>query len=80
MSEVRLPQSKAVLALENNDLNVEKAMQDVYHEKITNAQLYDYIWGELEGGGIRKTQNDKVGKMITEKQHGDNVSVCCILM
>ena len=75
MSEVKLPQSKAVLALENNDLDLEKAMCDIYHEKITNAQLYDYIWGELEGGGIRKTQNDKVGKMITEKKHGDSVSI-----
>ncbi|XP_065915142.1 uncharacterized protein [Dysidea avara] len=72
ISEGKLPESKAVLALENNDLNVEKAMHDIYHEKITNAQMYDYIWGVLEGGGVRKVQNDKVGKMITEKQHRDD--------
>lgn len=74
MSEVKLPQSKAVIALEKNNLDLEKAIHDVYHEKITNAQLYDYIWGDLEGGGIIKKQNDRIGQMITEKLHGDRVS------
>jgi len=74
MGELRLPQSQAVFALERNDLDVEKAIHAVYHEKINSAQLYDYIWGRLQDGGIRKAQNERVGQMITGKTHNDPVS------
>ena len=74
MAELKLPQSQALFALERNSLDVEKAIHAVYHEKIHTAQLYDYIWGDLEGGGIRQVQNEKVGEMIKQKQHEENVS------
>ena len=73
MAELKLPQSQAVFALEKNGLDVEKAIHAVYYEKIHTAQLYDYIWGDLEGGGIRQVQNEKVGQMIKQEQRRDHV-------
>ena len=58
MSEVGLPQSAAVLALERNDLDMDKAIHDVYRQKMNSNGLYAYIWGEPEDGGIQKKQND----------------------
>ena len=89
MSEVGLPQSAAVLALERNDLDMDKAIRDVYRQKMISNALYAYIWGELEDGGIRKKQNDRVKQMITEKKYKRNVSTsyygrtllcCCFLL
>ena len=74
MTEIRLPQSHAVRALENNGLDVNKAIHAVYRDKINSNQLYQYMWGKLEDGGIRQKQNETVEKMITEKLHNDYVS------
>ena len=74
MSEVELPQSAAIIALERNDLDRDKAVRDVYRQKMNSNALYSYIWGELEGGGIRKKQNDRVMQMIKEEKYSDNVS------
>ena len=74
MSEVKLPQTAAVMALERNDLDMDKAVRDVYRQKMNSNALYGYIWGELEGGGIRKTQNDRVKQMIKAENYQKNVS------
>ena len=74
MSEVELPQSAAIIALERNDLDRDKAVRDVYRQKMNSNALYSYIWGELEGGGIRKKQNDRVMQMIKEKKYSNDVS------
>ena len=74
MSELELPQSAAVMALERNDLDRDKAVHDVYQQKINSNALYAYIWGELEGGGIQKKQNDRVMQMIKENRYSNNVS------
>ena len=74
MSEIRLPQSDAVRALENNGLDLNKAIHAVYRDKINSNQLYQYMWGKLEGGGVRQIQNKRVEEMITQKDHKDNVS------
>ena len=74
MSEVGLPQIAAVIALERNDLDMDKAVRDVYQQKMNSNALYAYIWGELEGGGIRKGQNDRVKQMIKENKYSNNVS------
>ena len=79
MSEVGLPQSAAVIALERNDLDMDKAVRDVYRQKINSNALYAYIWGELEGGGIRKTQNDRVKQMIKAENYQNNVSAIYLL-
>ena len=75
MKEIGLPQSDAVRALERNGLDVNKAVHAVYRDKINNNQLYEYMWGKLEGGGIRQMQNERVEEMITKKVHNDDVSV-----
>ena len=75
MREVELPQTAAVIALERNDFDVDQAVCDVYRQKMNSNALYAYIWGELEGGGIRKAQNDRIKQMIKEKQHSHNVSI-----
>ena len=75
MSEVELPQSAAVMALERNDLDMDKAVRDVYRQKMNSNALYGYIWGELEGGGIRKKQHDRVMQMIKENKYSNNVSI-----
>ena len=75
MVAVGLPQSAAVLALERNDLDMDKAVRDVYRQKMNSYALYGYIWGELEGGGIRKKQNDRVTQMIKEDKYSNNVSI-----
>jgi len=74
MKEVQLPHAEVVMALERNDLDVDRAMHDVYQKKINSTSLYDYMWGKLEYGGIRQKQNDRVVQMITEKVHKDDVS------
>ena len=74
MSEVELPQSAAVIALERNDLDMDKAVRDVYRQKMISNALYGYIWGDLEGGGIQKKQNDRVMQMIKENKYSDSVS------
>ena len=74
MSEVGLPQSAAVIALDRNDLDIDKAIRDVYRQKMISNALYSYIWGELEGGGIQKKQNDRVMQMIKENKYSDSVS------
>ena len=75
MREVQLPQSAAVLALERNGLDMDKAVRDVYREKMNSNALYAYIWGELEGGGIRQFQNDRVKQMIKENKYPNTVSI-----
>ena len=75
MTAVGLPQSAAVLALERNGLNVDKAIHDVYREKMNTHALHAHIWSELEGGGIRKKQNDRVEEMIKERKYTYNVSI-----
>lgn len=75
MREVQLPQSAAVLALERNGLDMDKAIRDVYREKMNSNALYAYIWGELEGGGIRHIQNDRVKQMIKENRYPNAVSL-----
>ena len=74
MNAVGLPQSAAVLALERNGLDMDKAIHDVYREKMNSNALYAYIWGELEDGGIRRKQNDRVKQMIKENKYSDDVS------
>ena len=74
MKEIRLPQGDAVRALENNGLDVNKAIHAVYRDKINSNQLYQYMWGELEGGGIKQIQNNRIEEMITQKLHNDYVS------
>ena len=74
MREVQLPQSAAVLALERNGLDMDKAIRDIYREKMNSNALYAHIWGELEGGGIRQKQNDRVKQMIKEN-YPKNVSI-----
>ena len=74
MIEIRLPQSDAVRALENNGLDVNKAIHAVYRDKINSNQLYQYMWGKLEDGDIRQKQNETVEKMITQQVHNDYVS------
>jgi len=74
MNEADMPQSAAVMALERNGLDVDKAVRDIYLQKMNSNALYGYIWGELHGGGIRKNQNDRVNQMIKEKKYEDNVS------
>ena len=75
MREVELPQTAAVIALERNHFDVDQAVCVVYRQKMNCNALYAYIWGELEGGGIRKAQNDRIKQMIKEKQHSHNVSI-----
>ena len=79
MSEVGLPQSAAVLALERNNLDIDKAVRDVYRQKMNGNALYAYIWGELEGGGIRKAQNDRVKQMIKAENYQTKVSAIFML-
>ena len=79
MSEVRLPQAAAVLALERNDLDMDKALCDVYRQKINSNALYAYIWGELEDGSIQKTRNDRVTQMIKAGSYQNNVSTIFLL-
>lgn len=74
MKEIRLPQTEAVKALENNGLNVNKAIHAVYRDKINNNQLYEHMWGKLEDGGIRQKQNERIEEMIKKKVHNNNVS------
>ena len=74
MREVGLPQAEAVRALENNGLNVNKAIHAIYRDKINNNALYEHMWGKLEGGGIRQKENERVEKMITEGVYKDYVS------
>lgn len=75
MKEVELPQSAVVLALERNGLNMDKAVRDVFRQKMNSNGLYAYIWGELEGGGIRQKQNERVKQMIKEEdKYPDSVS------
>ena len=74
MRIVSLPQSAAILALERNGLNMDKAIRDVYREKMNSNALYAHIWGELEGGGIRQKQNDRVKMMINENKYTNQVS------
>ena len=74
MTEIRLSQSDAVRALENNGLDLNKAIHAVYRDKINSNQLYQYMWGKLEGGSVRQMQNKRVEEMITQKNHNDNVS------
>ena len=74
MTEITLPQGNAVRALEDNGLDVNKAIHAVYRDKINSNQLYQYMWGKLEGGGVRQIQNKKVEEMITQKLHSDYVS------
>ena len=71
MREVQLPRSAAVLALEKNGLNVDKAIRAIYWEKINNG-LYAYIWGE---SGVQQFQNDRVKQMIKENQYTNTVSI-----
>ena len=74
MREVNLPHAEVVMALERNGLNVDRAIHDIYQKKINSTSLYDYMWGKLEGGGIRQKQNDRIVQMITERVHRDDVS------
>ena len=74
MRELHLPHTEVVMALERNGLDVDRAMHDVYQKKINSTSLYDYMWGKLEGGGIRQKQNDRIVQMITEKLYRDDVS------
>ena len=69
-----MTQSHAVRALENNGLDLNKAIHAVYRDKINSNQLYQYMWGKLEGGGVRQMQNKRIEEMITQKNHNDNVS------
>ena len=75
MNAVGLPQSAAVLALERNGLDMDKAIHDVYQQKMNANALYTYIWSELEGVNIRKQQNDRIKQMITERKYSHNVSI-----
>lgn len=75
MQEVSLPQSTAIAVLEHNGLNVSKAIQALYQEKLRNASLYEHMWVEkLEEGGILSKHREKVERMITEGDHKDEVS------
>ena len=74
MTAVGLPQSAAVLALERNGLNMDKAICDAYQQKMISNGLYAYIWNELEDGGIQR-QNDRIKQMIRENKYSDNVSI-----
>ena len=74
MTQITLPQSDAVRALENNSLDVDKAIHAVYRDKINSNQLYQYMWGKLEGGGVIQMQNKRVEEMITQKLYNDYVS------
>ena len=80
MREVQLPQSAALLALERNGLDMDKALHDVYQEKMNNNALYTYIWGELENRGyvrdVRPFQkNKRVEQMIKENRYSNDVSI-----